>query len=145
MQRRWMPWAIILVVLTVSAFSSPARVTLQPENCSGCGEGDDGSGTIAHRFMGGIYLQGAPNAIHTNWQAGYCLNWHYWCSGAQNARNAVTEALALQDQALLRAVVDRYPGELTYDPVRSVIQVKCPFAEGSETIAVDPLDSGNAS
>lgn len=146
MVRRWSIIGGVVLGLAVAGFTLPASRDAQPENCGGCGAGDDGNGTFSHKFGGGSYMSGAPNSIHYNWQPGWCESWHYYCAGARSAQHAVIEALAVQDQQRLKAVVGQYPGVLSYDPRRSEVIVRCPYSSGDQVvIAVDSLDMSTAS
>ena len=57
---------------------TPGSMVGQPET-PGCDQFSNALGTF-HAFVGGACYQGAPNAKHTNWQNGYCHEWHYTCS-----------------------------------------------------------------
>jgi len=135
-------------LLAVTGFTGPSMpVVAQPDNCQGCGDKLDGNGDVVHAFggAGGGLFTGAPNAIHTNWQAGWCASWHNFCGAAQEARSAVVEALADDDQTVIEDVLARYPGILTYDRGSAEVVVRCPYSAGWTAIAVAPIGEWKSS
>ena len=68
-------WIGVAVVLSALA-PSPA---VSEEQGVGCDEQTMHTNETVHAFVGGACYLGYPNARHTNWQSGYCGNWHQPC------------------------------------------------------------------
>jgi hypothetical protein len=91
-------------------------------------------GISEHDFpwCSGFFLnyQWAPNACHGNSQDGSCGLWHFGCDGAQQSTNdirrhsdLVASVAAAGSADEIRALIDEYPGTLSYNTWRAAVQL----------------------
>ena len=109
------------------------------DQCLSCGDRLDGFGNIEHSFAGsGGSFTGAPNSVHTDWQANWCAAFHNFCQQASTATADIHSALAADDPAAVRAALKRHADIARYDAAVGVIDVRCPFSGVVTSFPVDP-------
>jgi hypothetical protein len=144
-------------LLALTAFANPAAsrtaaiagsVAAAPGHYSapvvGCDKCEDGPNQHAFTGSGAFFDCQAFNACHSNWQSGWCGDYHCTCGGCETDDEAagqlrgqvltaesVRSVAALSDRHAVERLLTDYPVRVHYNAARHVIQLTA--CDGSVT------------
>lgn len=145
-------WIVGIMVLT--GFSQPladgsesvAR-SFSGEAPRGCSKCEDGENRHAFTSSGAFFDCQACNSCHSNWQTGWCGDYHCSCGTDEDENGALLTAdefarlTEVGEPPAVAALVARYPTRIQYNSDRGVLQL---FSCDSKIMAQAPVSEAVA-